>query len=280
MLYHYTAAAGLQGILESRAIWATDVHYLNDYTELVDSRDLFLEIMRSLAEKPLGGDRLMAAQFADRIERDQWPDLRAWPPGPFVSCFCSSGDLLSQWRGYGKGGYALGFHRASLDAPPSIWPADSEGSPDRTKLPTEVGLVRVEYATDAQEVILRRAAEAIIRPDDRFVGTGRSSRLASMVASSIKRDAFEEEHEWRFIVTSMGTHDEKFRISPSGMLVPYVTVPLDLKTSLVSVTVGPSDGQDRVRLDQRVVAVERLLRKHGLSDSVDVIPSRVPFREI
>ena len=28
----------------------------------------------------------------------------------FVTCFCSNGDLLSQWRAYaGSGGYAVGF---------------------------------------------------------------------------------------------------------------------------------------------------------------------------
>jgi len=33
LLYHYTDSAGLQGILESRTLWATDIRYLNDETE-------------------------------------------------------------------------------------------------------------------------------------------------------------------------------------------------------------------------------------------------------
>ena len=33
VLYHYTTEAGLTGIVESDTIGATDVHFLNDWTE-------------------------------------------------------------------------------------------------------------------------------------------------------------------------------------------------------------------------------------------------------
>ena len=33
-VYHYTDAAGLQGILDSGVLWATDYRYLNDSSEL------------------------------------------------------------------------------------------------------------------------------------------------------------------------------------------------------------------------------------------------------
>jgi hypothetical protein len=280
LLYHYTSAAGLAGILTSSAIWATDIHYLNDYTELTGSKDRFLEIMRSLANAPSGGNRVLAQQFADRIENERWPDLEAWPPGPFVSCFCENGDLLSQWRGYGRGGYALGFRTGALDVPPAIFPTTPSGDRDHSRPPSEVGLLRVEYAEDAQERILQRAAAAIVRPSDQRLGMGRSTWLASTAAASIKRDAFAEEQEWRYIVTSFGSHKEEFRVSPSGMFIPYVSVPLALNAGLVSVVVGPSDGQDVGRLAQRIQAVRRLLRSHGLHESVDVVPSKVPFREV
>jgi hypothetical protein len=40
LLYHFTDSAELQGILESRTLWATDIRYLNDETEVKYSRDL------------------------------------------------------------------------------------------------------------------------------------------------------------------------------------------------------------------------------------------------
>jgi hypothetical protein len=33
LLYHYTSDAGFRGIIESDRIWATDIRFLNDYTE-------------------------------------------------------------------------------------------------------------------------------------------------------------------------------------------------------------------------------------------------------
>jgi hypothetical protein len=34
LLWHYTTGAGLRGILETNVLWATDVRYLNDESEL------------------------------------------------------------------------------------------------------------------------------------------------------------------------------------------------------------------------------------------------------
>jgi len=45
-LYHYTSTEGLLGILRNRQLWASNVLYLNDATELVDS----VRIIRSLLE--------------------------------------------------------------------------------------------------------------------------------------------------------------------------------------------------------------------------------------
>lgn len=281
MLYHYTTAQGLQGILESRAIWATDIHYLNDYTELVDSKERLLEIMRSLAAKPGRGHRILAQQFVARIENEQWPDLRAKPSGPFVSCFCSGGDLLSQWRGYGQGGYALGFRRSAIDAFASRRALEVDAGHDGVATIGRIALTRVEYAADAQERILQRAAEWIVDPPEGSpVGAGQSTWVASAAAASIKRDSFAEEREWRLIVSRHGARQERFRISPSGMFIPYLSVPLDLDESLVSIVVGPNDGQDSRRSDQRMAGVERLLGHYGMAEGVSVIPSAVPFRGV
>ena len=45
--------------------------------------------------------------------------LQSWLDFPnrsryFAGCFCSDRDLLSQWRGYGRLGYSIGFDRKAL----------------------------------------------------------------------------------------------------------------------------------------------------------------------
>ena len=49
-LYHYTSIGGLQGIVESRGIWATEIRYLNDAKELVQTLDMFLSVIRAKYE--------------------------------------------------------------------------------------------------------------------------------------------------------------------------------------------------------------------------------------
>ena len=40
VLYHYTSADGLIGILSSKSIWLTDLRYMNDLSELQYSKAL------------------------------------------------------------------------------------------------------------------------------------------------------------------------------------------------------------------------------------------------
>jgi hypothetical protein len=40
VLYHYTTAKGLMGILESNILWATDLRNMNDFSELTYSMNL------------------------------------------------------------------------------------------------------------------------------------------------------------------------------------------------------------------------------------------------
>ncbi len=55
LLYHYTDSSGLQGILGGRSLWAIDIRYLNDETEVKYSRDL-LESVAECLRPEFGGD--------------------------------------------------------------------------------------------------------------------------------------------------------------------------------------------------------------------------------
>ena len=106
LLYHYTDAAGLLGMLKSRRLRATNSRFMNDPTEneyaaeLVTAltwdlqqdypSTLFLEISKAILD--------LLKTYVDYGEQ-------------YLACFCENGDLVSQWRGYGAtgGGYALGF---------------------------------------------------------------------------------------------------------------------------------------------------------------------------
>ncbi len=135
-LYHYTTGTGLQGIIESQQLWATNIAFLNDFEEHVGFFDrkfpsLMDDAMRSviadLEQTAAGRERLQKAggvgkamEYAQTMEQTIRTVTLQFN-SPYITSFCSApldqdpdDGLLSQWRGYGTdGSYAIVF-----DSPP------------------------------------------------------------------------------------------------------------------------------------------------------------------
>ena len=137
-LYHYTTAAGLQGIVESQQLRATNIAYLNDseeHTGFFDRRlpGLLEAAVRAAAEGiqdvPAERNRfeanggIQAALQALREFGDAVKSATLKFNNPYVASFCTAmpqqdpdDGLLSQWRGYGPdGGYAIVFDTHGLE---------------------------------------------------------------------------------------------------------------------------------------------------------------------
>lgn len=75
---HYTTLEKFWLLMENETFWATDVRFSNDWLEREE------------------GMRLIQENYSD------------WEPDNFyMICFCRNGDLLSQWREYGKTGVSM-----------------------------------------------------------------------------------------------------------------------------------------------------------------------------
>jgi hypothetical protein len=269
LVYHYTTGVGLKGIVEEKALWATDVRFLNDATELVVATTILRNQLKDLPmpepdwfEENDEGQQVpmwegmvgpAAAEFLEEVEQY----FRC-----YVSCFCEQDDLLSQWRAYGAGGYSLAFQTDKFDL-------------ERRDYDTARRLMRVEYNHDA--VVNQLAALAAQLHAHR---TAHSSIEAYHQVlwllpelASVKGAAFSEENEWRLVVTEMvhgALLEPNFRPSQFG-LVPYVEIPIP-EGSLRQVRVGPGANQDL-----RVKGAQEFLHRHRLDD-VDVALSAAPFR--
>jgi|SRR5579862_675782 len=136
LLYHYTSEAGLRGIVENDNIWATDIHFLNDWTEFShvfnnESLQTFLDAF--ISSLPPDIDPEARGVTIDRVlSKRNFPQFLAIiesrpplgkPKEAFVCSFTADavaggnpGDRLSQWRGYSHGsqGFSLGFDRTLL----------------------------------------------------------------------------------------------------------------------------------------------------------------------
>ena len=96
-LYHYTDLNGLLGIVGSHQLWLTDARYSNDEEEMDYGYDTADKVIESLR---LGADA-QKVQYLDLVTNNL---ESSESESVFVCCFCTKGDLLSQWRSYAANG--------------------------------------------------------------------------------------------------------------------------------------------------------------------------------
>ena len=67
-LYHYTGIGGLMGMVDSRAVWASHIYYLNDSKEILHACDVLSSL---LSKKETAGDNAegeFIRQFREWLE--------------------------------------------------------------------------------------------------------------------------------------------------------------------------------------------------------------------
>jgi DUF2971 family protein len=222
-LWHYTTATGIQGIVTSGSLHATDVRFLNDPLEVAYGARLANVIMQKMASHPFIS--LFQKHFeTDVIEGGHFPKYTL-PRG--ICSFCVDGDLLSQWRGYGHfgTGYSIG-----VDVEPLVLHCASDSV-----------LSPVFYDPSEQVELLKELLTKACGIYDQF-GEDSLAPLAGVLFNQIlrhaltfKREGFAAEGEWRLIVspnvvdknTSLPLPNSNcgFRTS-GGLVVPYFTVPI------------------------------------------------------
>lgn len=137
-LYHYTTWEGLQNILHTQSLWATNYKFLNDYSEVILFSDKLISFILPVAQE--GYEKLIAHKpFVEgeiqkegglkrNVQRDTAAlidaQYRAIGSEIYILSFCGEPEkrsiadngLLSQWRGYGTGGgAALVFDTEQLE---------------------------------------------------------------------------------------------------------------------------------------------------------------------
>ena len=266
VLFHYTSAEGLCGIVSTGSIWATHASFVNDTSEQSYGQSLL----------PVALDRLSAAGFED-VQRLLTPMLQSGiGHDVYAACFCEYDDLLPQWRGYGAdgSGYAIGFPSASLsrDGAAALLPV-AYGD--------EAVLLRFKRLVDWAIFKLRQfqIEDSLNQTSATDIITSLASSLYLLIVAS-KKAVFEYEKEWRLV--HLMDRDppieyDKIGIRPiGGMLAPYLSLELPRMTdnalSISSVRCGPSLRDVSVR-----AGVEMLLAKHALSH-VPVLSSDAPIR--
>ncbi len=241
-IWHYTDSAGLLGVLQSNALWATSTSMLNDAREIQFGLDIARDIWNSegaalidgwIAAMPPGHDpgpiSPLAARFIAGVIERVAEDLET--NGVFVACASMEPDSLSQWRGYGGvQGYALGLKpKVDLGVLPAI-----EATP-----PMKAGIVMprwrpVIYERSRQEEVVRqtlgflsvlapRDGSDFSHPDWNAMYFGAALSLAEAIVS-LKHAGFADEREVRMALTYRPL-DGYLRFRPTALgITPYLAL--------------------------------------------------------
>lgn len=223
-LFHYTSLEGLLGIIENKSIWATNILYLNDASELHYSIGIFREQVRNFQKEEI-------FQNAYRPEYRFFSELREIIEGEsfftrgrlafFVSSFSEERDLLSQWRGYCLNGigFSLGFKLSKLRGcgliKRCIYNEIKQKDLLRRIIENKLNKIK-NIAKDDFEVWERMKNDTFIDIISEFIE----------LAPTFKHPKFKEEKEWR-IIEGLPQPNERIEFrNGQTMIIPFIKISL------------------------------------------------------
>lgn len=258
IVYHYTDAAGLNGILRSQKLWATEFRFMNDESEIqLGMRRAIAEIDRQLDGSKDELKKAFLLTLKDHCETDS-----AYTS--YVVSLTSRKDDLSQWRGYASDGYgfSIGFDCAAI----------------KDRLPSrQFSFGEIGYNARAHDRLVKEAIQEFWENFSEGFENERlllesCEELESVISSycaRYKHSSFKMEDEWRI---HLYPTIKSIKVRTSGKrLVPFCEVSLGDRLPIKQIGIGPS-----FRSQENMYAVERLLQEVGVE--AEIYFANTPFR--
>ncbi len=261
MVFHYTTSNGFLGITDSKSVWATNIHYLNDHKEFNHSFELFrTELYQRKQQDP------QKAHIYDFLANsfNMIKELKL-----FVCSFTEEGDLLSQWRGYcpDGGGLSLGFDFGHIKEC-----AKSQG----------YWIGPCLYDSSEKKSVVTKILESTIPTVESMFGNTPEHQIRGyfyentiMVAPFIKHPSFKEEKEWRCsLFPSVEQLNQIKHRAGASLIIPYHEFSLlnGGDFTVKQIIVGPTEHKNL-----QSNAVSDILRIKGIKWS-QLGYSTIPYR--
>lgn len=287
-LFHYTDLKGLRGILENRAIWCGHVSSLNDPAELHYGRELIKKILNEFIAKEESEEiRYLINAMMVQVEAFGQAMFHT-----FISCYCESNNLLSQWRSYAAngGGYSIGLDFSN-----------------KTKISSDISnlnnvsplfLRKIIYNKSDQQNLVSSYLDKVINAVNSAIAKGLGKQykdmpsyvpsVMAMQAANVlldmiitfKNPVFESEQEWRLVRVAMENHQpEKLSFREvNNEMIPFRQVYIFKQQNddtkffpLDSIRFGPALEPVRTK-----AAIELLLHKLSVDNhQININPSSV-----
>ncbi len=275
-LFHYTSIEGMNSIISNNNLWATDYRFLNDAQEMLDGLDVLFKELKSSEHAALN-------QFVKLMDIEKF--VNKGFINPHILSFCSTSDLLSQWRAYGaeSEGICLEFdlftsHLSSMTTCGHLVPVVYD---DLIKKAIIVDIIK-SIESDLLSINLCSESYNNLSEANQNYISGMIFSKFILPILSFKDKSYEEESEWRAIF--LPTKDEvenlrKFRTS-NGTFTPYIeAVIIDNSTKsellpLKGVCLPPASGKSSQ------IGLELFLQQSGYKGdvAVNINRSSIPLR--
>jgi hypothetical protein len=242
VVFHYTSLSGFQQIVRSGKMYASDIRYLNDATEMThalrlvqDARERRLRAIDDIKEAGGNISSMLDPSLPDHMLMfDLDEQVRGAPC--YVTCFTKEGNQLSQWRGYcpPHKGISIGFLTSDLRASAKTqWFALRECiyDPQRQTLVGDSLLSALKWSEESRNAKRRTQLYSAFQ----------------QIAAVLKHPRFGEERECRLISTEWHTDNPRLGIEHregKTMLIPYCAFDLPRdehgRLKIARVIVGPT----------------------------------------
>jgi hypothetical protein len=311
LLYHYTNQDGLLGIIESQAFRATDVRFLNDTEEFEDGLRIAIQMAeQASANAGENGENIVKYLKAKlRYSFSSQPVYSVSLTGALKGyetlrdSIDDPGDRLNMWRSYTVSGigYSIGIPMDPIG--PMGVPAyhiDIDGV-DRQECSYRQD-TKEEYLTD----IVNRFVDLIngciknrieriergISVQDAMdnmrseIAAGFDEILPDLKAqiAACKHEGFWEEREWRLTVALPSDDKRVFHTSGRFGITPRIYLRLhDSQDNLLPIrriVIGPCAHVTEAleSLKSALIRKGYRIRISGESQGVEVVPSKIPYR--
>lgn len=280
ILWHYTTADGLLGIVQNKHIRMSHIACMNDSEEYRHGLKHLEEAAHSRLSSGLPPD-------LEKLHRFLIGSL-AYPrdiPGIFVACLSEETDALTHWIEYGQQGvgYAIGFDTGKLKAV-------TQNTTDQVFSPI---LAQCVYRDHCKRKMLLSWLEKVDEVFSEFVANKASQWLIDVhigdfvtpvmwavyfLGPVFKHAIFEPEHEWRMIAFYDGTGlDAPKFIARNNEIREFVKLPIGegAASAIAEIKIG-SNRDERLR-KIGVDVITRFLKSEGL-EHVKVSESMSPYR--
>ncbi|MCE5267944.1 MAG: DUF2971 domain-containing protein [Planctomycetaceae bacterium] len=272
VVYHYCGVDAFRGILASKQLWLSDVHFMNDATEQTHFTAMATKVLR---DWPSGPTKVFIQLLLNNFE---WMRLN-----PYACCFCKDGDLLSQWCRYADdgSGFAIGFS--------SVWLREQ-----RMKYAPKhpLALLEVEYDDERQLKLVTDCVDEYLKEVPGLDRNGRQNVSMRAIlrlwwlSAACKNHSFHEEREVRLILAEIADPESEaesarkqvgispiFHRSRGADSVPYFRLGFS-EQAIVEIHLGPTNCEKDDHSDPVM-----FLKTNGYNlDQIRIEPSRAPYR--